>query len=83
MSKWFSYCPADDSFEFHASEQEAKEAAEASVQFFREHSPDGWSEEVESACWGSVSEVATMTDKKPVPNGSEFDYTCDYQLIAP
>lgn len=83
MAKWFSYCPAVDDFNVHDTEEEAKVAAKSSIEYFRDSSEDGWSDEVGQVCWGILSEIATMTDKEDLPPDSFFDYHCDYQLRKP
>lgn len=76
--KYFSYCP-NAGFETHATLEEAKKSADDSVDYFRNHSEDGWSEEVGQVCWGELKEQATMTDKEPCETG-EFEYRCNYEL---
>lgn len=76
--KFFSYDP-EDGFSFHTSEAEAKKAAEDSLECYRDVCSEGWPEEVESVCWGTVQEIAGMTNKRVDPSG-HFDYLCDYEL---
>ncbi|WP_444886013.1 hypothetical protein [Microbulbifer sp. PSTR4-B] len=63
---------------FFSSEGEAKENAEREIDGYLDES---WSEEVEGVLVGKVSLVATRTNVKELPPGSEFDYWCDYQLL--
>jgi hypothetical protein len=59
---WFSYDPNCNGFMFHATEAEAKEAAEDALEFERDEADEGWSEEVDRICWGKVNARAMMTD---------------------
>jgi hypothetical protein len=77
--KWFSYDPAVG-FDTHDTEQEAKASAEESLQEYRDHAGDGWDDDVNHVCWGQVREVSAMTEERIAPEGSEFDFTCDYVL---
>lgn len=48
---YFSY-GSEFSFECHKTAEEAIAAAEAAIDDYRGDACDGWSEEVESICWG-------------------------------
>lgn len=80
MDKWFSYDPDGDGFETHKTEQEAKESAEIAISWYRENSSEGWDENVEGVCYGRIHQAVQMVDKRPLPESSEFDYTCNYRL---
>ena len=43
MSCWYSYDP-EDGYTRHESADEAREAAEASLEYHRDRSSDGWDE---------------------------------------
>ncbi|MFA0812442.1 hypothetical protein [Microbulbifer epialgicus] len=65
---------------FFSTEEEAKEHAEGEIP---DYCQDTWDEEVEGVLVGKVSFVATKTNVKELPPGSEFDYICDYKLLPP
>ena len=87
MPKFFSYCP-DEGFETHNTAEEAKKAADDSIDSFRDNAEDGWSEEVDQVCWGEVKEQSTMGDKRSKDDAakegifvnSACDFVCDYAL---
>lgn len=78
--KYFAYS-ADSGFELFDTQVEAEAAAESIIAGYLEDAFDGgWDEDVESVCWGEVKQHTVMADKLPAPDGSPFDYTCDYVL---
>jgi len=87
MAKFFSYCP-DAGFETHDTVEEAKKAADDSIDYFRDNAVDGWSEEVDQVCWGEVKEQSTVGNqrskedaaKEGIVVSSACDYVCDYAL---
>lgn len=82
MDKYFSYDPEGD-FETHATEDEAKKAAQDLIDTARDYSEDGWADCVEQICWGVISETSTQVNKVELPEGDKFDHTCDYKLMHP
>jgi hypothetical protein len=79
---WYSYDP-EDGYTRHETADEAKEAAEASLDYERERSPDGWHENTTDIEWGLLVPYgeARQCNVVDTPEG-EFDYTCDYQLVS-
>lgn len=73
---FFAYS-SDHGFETYKTAPEAKDAAGNMIDDFLF---DGWDEEVNSVCWGEVKGNAVMANKKPAPEGSAFDYICDYVI---
>lgn len=92
---WFSYDPIDG-YEEHESEEKARAAAEAAIDYYRQDAPDeGWSDEVWSVRYGRVEgwTVETMRKHKPPVEEldedgidatgtywGEWDTVCDYGL---
>ena len=77
MKKFFSYDP-DDGFEFHDTEDAAKDRAQAAIDLYREDASEGWAEEVDRVCWGEVRQQAKERDTT-AETGQDFE-TCDYEL---
>lgn len=82
-AKFYCYTP-DGSWEEHDTEEGARECAELSLNHRRDEAADetGWSEDTALIEYGRLLPVAraTMVDRQDAPEGSEHDYTCDYQL---
>ena len=88
MNRFFSN--NGDCFETHATEGEARAAAEHGLDYFRDESGEGWSEEVEHVCWGEIRQQSTQVDVVTTETADEamadtmkaegWDYHCDYQL---
>lgn len=78
---YFSYDP-EDCFRFHKTAEEAKAAAEESLQHARDYAPDGWGDSVEQICWGEVrgSVVETMRRPATPDDGIDCDEIVDYAL---
>ncbi len=68
--KHFSYCP-ESGFETHITETLAKECAEESINYFRDHADEGWDEAVNQVCWGEIKQETVMTDKKTIKEAEE------------
>lgn len=64
-ARWFSYDP-DTGFDVHDTEQAAQLAAEECIEYYREQAGDGWNENVESICWGVISQEAVRVSSVPV-----------------
>lgn len=77
--KFFAYDP-DGGLEFFATEREAIEFANDIIEVYRDESGDGWDEVVGNVCWGEIKQRAAMCNITPAPEGSDFDFQCDYQL---
>lgn len=60
---YFSY-GSEFSFECHKTAEEAIAAAEAAIDDYRGDACDGWSEEVESICWGVIIQQATKVGER-------------------
>ena len=91
--KYFSY-DYEDGFEFHKTKEEAIKRAETLLEYYRDNSGDGWSEETEDLCWGEIKQIATMCNIEPWPMCGdededeldyepEFEYSCNYELRSP
>ncbi|MBL5978399.1 hypothetical protein JAO85_14005 [Comamonas sp. NyZ500] len=76
---YFSY-DSDSGVEFHETEAEAIKACESALGYYREESPDGWPDEVESLKWGLVLGRSVQCDVQPIEDHPDFTETCDYQL---
>lgn len=72
---WFSYDPDGSGMVFHDSPKKAKLVAEGALQLEADDACDepGWSENVTSICWGSVSEIVVETNRKEKPPAEELD----------
>ncbi len=69
--EFFSYFPEDNDFATHDTLEEAKESAQASLEWYQEDAcDDGWNESVSQVCYGKV--IAS-----PIPTESYIraDYT--------
>lgn len=66
FSQFFSYDPQGDFITDHPTAQAARDAAEASVEFYRDEAPDGWNEEVLNVCWGAVLGEVQETERRPI-----------------
>ncbi|RMC99933.1 hypothetical protein EAY64_06405 [Aquitalea palustris] len=62
--KFFAYEP-DNGFETYNTKAEAKQAAQDSIDSYREDAADGWPDEVENVYWGVV---LGTTKQVPVPD---------------
>ena len=85
--KYFSYCP-EEGFELHATENSAKAAAQNALDCHRDHSEEGWHDEVSQVSWGKISQIAKPFNFQPpcaakaigVLLSSDVDYYCEYKL---
>lgn len=78
--RFFVHDP-DGDIEKVKTQQEAIDKANSLLEFYRENSADdGWDELAEQIFWGEIKQTAEMVNKEPAPEGSGFDYTCDYAL---
>lgn len=85
MKGWFSYDAEGDGFRLHDAEEEARTAAQRALEQRRDEAADGWSEDVESICWGKVHQAVVLTssiDTADDPDcSSRFDSIDDYDLL--
>jgi len=85
--KYFSY-DSDSGFEIHETEEEAIKSANDAIDYYRDNASEGWSEEVDTVCWGEIKQKSSMFDLKPLTDElrSELnidpicDMYCDYKL---
>lgn len=79
-NKYFVYS-ADSGFETFATPEEAEAVAEDIISQYREDAyDDGWDDDVESVCWGEISQKAAMIDVRPTQDQVTGRYPCDYTL---
>lgn len=81
---YFSY-GSEHNFEWHKTQQAAVEAAEAAIDDYRGEACDGWSEEVDSVCWGVIMQTSTKVGERPRTEEDScdpsIDTVCDYALL--
>jgi len=81
---FFSY-GSEHGFEQYKTTEEAIEAAEAAIDDYRGEACDGWSEEVDSICWGIVLQSSTKVGERPRTEDDSCDpaieTVCDYALL--
>ena len=92
MNRFFSF--DGEGFETHDTPEAAKAAAEAWLDYYRDESGDGWSEEVTNIYWGEIRQQVTQCDVRTRDDvvaagddaeldkmdGEGWSYICDYQL---
>lgn len=81
---YFSF-GSEHNFEHHKTAQEAIDAADAAIDDYRGDACDGWSEEVNSVCWGIIMQTSTQVGVRP-RNGEDscdpsIETICDYALL--
>ncbi|MEJ3373311.1 ead/Ea22-like family protein [Escherichia coli] len=80
---YFSY-GSEHNFEWHKTAEEAIESAEAAIDDYRGDACDGWSEEVESICWGVIIQQATKVGERKKRKCDRvspwIERVCDYEL---
>ncbi|HDX8727900.1 TPA: hypothetical protein RQO38_001170 [Klebsiella michiganensis] len=83
-ASYFSY-GSEHNFEWHKTAKEAVEAAEAAIDDYRGDACDGWSEEVDSICWGIIMQSSTKVGERPRDKDDHcdpaIDTVCDYALL--
>ncbi|EFH4982675.1 hypothetical protein F9416_01455 [Escherichia coli] len=81
---YFSY-GSEHNFEWHKTAEEAIESAEAAIDDYRGGACDGWSEEVDSICWGIIMQSSTKVGERPRNEDDccdpAIDTICDYELL--
>lgn len=88
MDKFYCYCP-DTGFDTFELEGEARQAAQDSIDYYRDNASEGWDEEVEQVSWGEITQVVGTPQDKPLTKElrSELGITCksdtlrDYHLV--
>lgn len=84
---YFSY-DSDSGFEIHKTKKEAEQAANDMIDYYRDNASEGWSDEVESVCWGIIKQESKMTEPEPITEklreelciSPDCDHICDYYL---
>lgn len=83
-TEFFSY-GSEHGFEYHKTAQGAIDAAEAAIDDYRGDACDGWSDEVDSVCWGVVLQQAEQTGLRPRTEEDRCDpqieQICNYVLM--
>jgi hypothetical protein len=88
MTQWYSIDP-EHGVEVWATEAEAKAAAEAALEHYRDNASDGWHEQMEALEWGmllphghakEVDRVERENDDTGLCERIGCDYRCDYVL---
>lgn len=81
--KYFMY-DVDAGFETFSTEEDAKAAAEESIDTYRKAAVDeGWNEDVDSVCWGKVSESAEQFGMgEKIRFDGELVEAVDYKLTS-
>ncbi|HEA7568708.1 TPA: hypothetical protein ACILIN_000310 [Escherichia coli] len=81
---YFSY-GSEHNFEWHKTAEEAIESAEAAIDDYRGDACDGWSEEVDSICWGIIMQSSAKVGERPRNEDDccdpAIDTICDYALL--
>lgn len=81
---YFSY-GSEHCFEHHKTAKDAIAAAEAAIDDYRGDACDGWSEEVDSICWGVIMQSSTKVGVRPRTDDDScdpsIDTVCDYALL--
>lgn len=83
-ASYFSY-GSEHNFEWHKTAKEAVESAEAAIDDYRGDACDGWSEEVDSICWGIIMQSSTKVGERPRNEDDRcdpaIDTVCDCALL--
>ncbi|EJR0236039.1 TPA: hypothetical protein U2L90_001581 [Enterobacter hormaechei] len=81
---YFAY-DNDGGFTNHATAERAQKEAQDAIDYFRESACDGWSDEVESVCWGTIIQQAEQTDLRQRTEEDKcephIEEVCDYVLL--
>lgn len=82
MGKYFVYS-ADNGFEIFDTSAEAEAVAQSIIDTHREDAcEDGWDEDVETVCWGEISQRASVVSMDNTPDHETGTYQCDYSLCG-
>ncbi|QDP52626.1 MAG: hypothetical protein Tp185DCM00d2C31949991_11 [Prokaryotic dsDNA virus sp.] len=85
--KYFSY-DSDSGFETHNTKGEAIKAASDMIDYYRDNASEGWSDEVDSVCWGVISQESVQSEPIEVTEeirseiciSPDVSHMCDYGL---
>lgn len=81
---YFAY-DTDGGFTNHDTAERAQKEAQDAIEYFRESACDGWSDEVDSVCWGAIMQQAEKVDERPVTSEDRcaihIECYCDYTLL--
>jgi hypothetical protein len=77
---YFSFDP-DSGLDFHETLEEAKDAAQRTIDEYRDCCDPSWSEDVEHVCYGIVVALASeVVLRAPSTDGPDDNGTSDYVL---
>lgn len=76
--RYFAYSH-ETGFDTYETADEAKKAAEESLQAYRDVADDGWDDEVTGVCWGEIKQEAVELPTGELIN-DYGDYVADYEL---
>ncbi|EMA4700888.1 hypothetical protein ACWB35_000357 [Klebsiella quasipneumoniae] len=83
-ASYFSY-GSEHGFESHKTAKDAIDSAESAIDDYRGDACDGWSEEVDSICWGIIMQSSTKVGERPRNEDDRcdpaIDTVCDYALL--
>lgn len=71
--KYFAYCP-ESGFETFKTKKEAIEYAQSAIDYQRDYSDEGWSEETNNICWGEVNQCATEGEVTKITDENRDDF---------
>lgn len=81
---YFAY-DTDGGFTNHDTAERAQKEAQDAIEYFRETACDGWSDEVDSVCWGAIIQQAEQTDLRQRTEEDKcephIEEICDYVLL--
>lgn len=86
--KYFCYDP-DTGFDTYETPEQAKEAAEVAIDYYRDNADEGWNEEVCGVCWGEIKQHTVCIMELDVEQAKKEGYTVpkgysgisDYDLV--
>jgi hypothetical protein len=89
MDKYYAYDPSSG-FETFETEQEARDWADAGIDYYRDDSFDGWDDSVKQISWGEIKQKVIECNKKTKKEaqdegiiiGEGCDYYVDYKLSS-
>jgi hypothetical protein len=58
--KYFCYDP-DTGFDTYKTAEEAMQAADDAISYYRDNADEGWNEEVSGVCWGELKQHTVVT----------------------
>lgn len=68
-------------FNTHKTAEEAQEAAENYLDYYRDYADEGWSENAKQVCWGEIKAMASSykTGEREILDGQDVEFI-DYKL---